>query len=131
MRGLAPTDNSPDPNVRSIFGPKKEFTHKAPTPHRDAPDTDGASGSHDRADQTAQLKGKGSKNKRKDGSSQDKGLGKRFRVAPPTNSDIRARIQYSQVANVRLGHYFTQTWSDASSVEEAIGAPDGSWQEEQ
>ena len=54
MHGLAPTDNSPDPNVRGILGPKKEFTYKAPTPYRDAPDTGGASGSNDRADQTAQ-----------------------------------------------------------------------------
>ena len=131
MRGLAPTDNSTDPNNRSILGPKKEFTYKAPTPYRDAPDTGGASGSNDPADQTAQSKGKGSKNKRKEGGSQDKGLGKRFRVASPTNDEVRLRIQSSEVDRTSLGHYFTQTWSDASSVEKAIGDPDGSKQEYQ
>ena len=56
LRGRTPLDNTPDPNVRAILGPKKEFTQKAPAPHSDAPDTGGASGSRDRADQTAHGK---------------------------------------------------------------------------
>ena len=48
----------------------------------------------------------------------------------PTNEDIRARIQYSKVPHARIGDVYTQTWSDASSPEIAIGAPDGSCQEE-
>ena len=57
LRVLTPLDNSPDPNVRAILGPRKEFIHKAPAPHSDAPDTGEASGSRDRADQTAHGKG--------------------------------------------------------------------------
>ena len=48
----------------------------------------------------------------------------------PTNEDIRARTQYSRVPHTRIGDVYTQTWSDVSSPEIAIGAPDGSWQEQ-
>ena len=127
LRGKSASDNSTDPKVREILGPRKEFKYRAPTRQiTETTDSGGASGSNDRADQTAQSKGKGPENKRKAEHAQDKGQGKRFRVPPPTNDEIRNRMSFAVIDRVNLDEIYTQTWADANSMENAIGAPDGS-----
>ena len=53
LRGKSASDNSTDPKVREILGPRKEFKYRAPTRQiTETPNSGGASGSNDRADQT-------------------------------------------------------------------------------
>ena len=76
----------------------------------------------------APMNTKGSKRKRKAAQSQDKGAGKRFRVPAPSSDAVRGRMNFSDVESVSITDPYTQTWQDANSPENAIGAPDGSKQ---